>query len=688
MNQFPAEFENKRDVVPDLTLVVRDLIIAAIIQWSGKTELGSADNRDAFTPVRPPKPEMGDLAFGCFPLAKIMRKGPPQIATELAPVINDALLGAADRGEIAEIKQVAALGPYVNISFTGESLSALICNRIAAAAAPFGGPLPPTGQRTMIEYSAPNTNKPFHLGHVRNNLLGLSLCNILAAAGEEVIPVNLVNDRGVHIAKSMIAYDTWGEGSTPESTGEKGDHFVGRYYVRFSQELELEKSKLAKEEGLDLSELDDAQKRDLENRLPLTMQARQWLRRWEAEDPVIRKLWKQMNGWVYGGFDATYKRLGCKFKKWYLESDTYGLGKELVESGLAKGLFSRHQDGSVWAHLEDQGLKDKILQRADGTSVYITQDLGTAVLKHDEFKMNRSIYIVASEQLLHFKLLFALLNKLGFEWASGCRHLSYGLVTLPHGLGKLKSREGRAVDADTLLDELTDIAKRKAKEGGFVTDESIDLNRLADQIGQGALKLYLLQVGAEKNIMFDPDATLDFEGDTGPAVQYSHARICSIARKALSEKIITEEQLVQADLDLPFDDLGTGSPVPSPQAATAKAAPVEKPAAWTAVSRAIGLVPDSVDLTELVTEEEKRLCLELAFFPAALGAAVEQLSPSPIAGYLLNLTKAYARFYHCCPVLRADSESLVLARLHVSLTVAATLRRGLSLLGIDAPDAM
>ncbi len=686
MNLNSQDNQNSPGAAGDITLILRDLIIAALNSRFGDIELGAADNLQAFTPVRPPKPDMGDLAFACFPLAKTLRKAPPQIATELTPVIETALVSAAGRGEIAAIKSVTALGPYVNICFVGESLAEYICGRISSAAAPYGKAMPSTGLRTLIEYSAPNTNKPLHLGHVRNNLLGLSLSNILAAAGEEVIPVNLVNDRGVHIAKSMIAYHTWGGKSTPESTGQKGDHFVGKYYVRFNQELEVAKAELAETEGLDLNQLDDGQKREIENRTSLSRQGREWLLKWEAEDPVIRELWQKMNGWVYEGFDATYKRLGCTFKKWYLESNTYKLGKELVQEGLSKGIFSRHDDGSIWAHLDEVGLTDKILQRSDGTSVYITQDLGTAVLKQKEFNANRSIYVVGSEQLHHFKLLFILLGKLGFDWADGCRHLSYGLVTLPHGMGKLKSREGRAVDADTLLDELATIARRKAAEGGVVSDNSLDLDILADQIGQGALKMYLLQVGAEKNIQFDPDATLDFEGDTGPAVQYSHARICSIVRKAITEEKISVDQLVQADLPDAFSTLGTGSPISSP--ATTDGSGPEKPTNWVAVSRAVGLREDCVDLSGLVTEEEKRLCLELSFFTTALNAAATQLSPSPVAGYLLDLTKSYARFYHSCPVLRAETTPLTLARIHLSLSVASTLRRGLALLGIDAPDAM
>ncbi|MCK4303901.1 MAG: arginine--tRNA ligase, partial [Candidatus Eisenbacteria sp.] len=644
----------------------------------------------------------GDLAFACFPLAKVFGKSPAEIATQMIPVGQVCLDEAAQQGQIPEVDSLQAVGPYMNLHFRPGSLASFICSQVANANPPYGAPLPKSGQLVMVEYSAPNTNKPLHVGHIRNNLLGLSLCNILAATGDEVIPVNLVNDRGIHIAKSMLAYRKWGGGQTPESTGRKGDHLVGEFYVRFNRTVEEEKADLAREEGLDLTQLDKDAKLALEDRTSLMRETREVLRKWEEGDPEVRALWEKMNRWVYAGFDETYSRLGCIFKKWYFESETYMSGKQLVEDGLNRGIFQRHPDGSVWARLEEEGLKDKILLRADGTSVYITQDLGTAVLKFAEFGMDRSLYVVASEQNLHFQLLFTLLHKLGFAWADGCHHLSYGMVNLRGGMGKLKSREGRAVDADNLLDELARIAKDKAQTGGYVTDSRVDLDTLADAIGQGALKMYLLQVGAEKNIQFDPDTTLDFEGDTGPAVQYSHARICSIARKALATGKIALEDLVVADLPQPFAGLGTGSPV----AATAKrfpsagqaipesgsspsrgATPVD-PVVAARVSRSVGLQPERADTSLLEAEEERHLCLELALFPSVLKFAAAQMSPAPVAGYLLDLTKAYARFYHNCPVLRAESEPLTRARLHLSLVVAATLRRGLSLLGIHAPDAM
>lgn len=706
MNDRPKSAGKDAGPSNDLTLAVRDLLVDALIAWSRRSaeELGYAEDPEAFSVTRPPRPEMGDLAFACFPLARILRKKPAAIAAELIPAAWDRLREAAASGRIPDVEELEVVGPYLNIRFKASSLAAFVCAKVAGAAPPYGAALPTTGRRTMVEYSAPNTNKPMHLGHARNSLLGLSLCNILAAAGDEVIPVNLINDRGIHIAKSMVAYRKWGEGTTPEDTGWKGDHFVGEFYVRYNKALKDEIAQLARESGLDPEKLDEKTAHSLEERCPLMNETRECLRKWEQGDPEIRALWKKMNAWVYAGFDETYLRLGCTFKKWYFESDTYQSGKQLVEDGLSRALFDRHPDGSIWALLEDEGLTDKILMRADGTSVYITQDLGTAVLKFNDFQMERSIYVVASEQNLHFKLLFALLDKLGFPWAKGCYHLSYGLVTLPGGMGKLKSREGRTVDADDLLDELAAIARRKAQQGGYVTATDVDLAALADAIGQGALKMYLLQVNAEKNIQFDPDERLDFEGDTGPAVQYSHARICSITRKALVEGKIELDDLEQIDLPQPFAGLGTGSPVKAPSRAARGApgaaadigndprgdrGPIDSAAEVSgAVSRAVGLKPERVDATLLQNTEEKRLALELAFFPSVVKHAAAQLNPSPVAGYLLDLTKAYARFYHNCPVLRAEKADLMRARLHLSLTAAATLRRGLSLLGIHAPDAM
>jgi arginyl-tRNA synthetase len=683
----------------DLTVALREAILSSIVAASGESAaaLGFAGQGEAIGPVRPPRADMGDFAIPCFPLAKPLRRSPAEIAASLAPAVEQEVSRRAASGTLPRLARIATAGPYINLFLDAGSLAAWVTARIAAGQAPYGAPLPATGRRTLIEYSAPNTNKPLHLGHVRNNLLGLSLCHVLAAAGEEVIPVNLVNDRGIHIAKSMVAYARWGKGATPASAGKKGDHFVGDFYVRFGQAMKAEADELARGRGFDPAALDEDTRRGIEDETSLMAAARECLRRWEEGDPATRVLWQTMNGWVYSGFDETYARLGCTFRTWYLESETYKLGKALVDEGVARGIFQRAVDNSVWAPLEarapEQGLKDKLLLRSDGTSVYITQDLGTAVRKFEDFHMDRSIYVVGSEQIHHFRVLFLLLRMLGFAWAESCHHLSYGLIELPHGMGKLKSREGRAVDADDLLDELAVLAQRKAQAGGVATQAGIDPAALGDVIGQGALKMYLLQVGAEKNITFDPDSTLEFEGDTGPAVQYSHARICSILRKALAEGRVSRADLCTVALPQPFAGLGTGSPVkgrPAPRAgaqdgARGIASGVDESAL---VSSAAGLRPGCVDPALLTAPEEKLLTLELARFPASLLAAAEQLSPSPVATYLLELTKTYARFYHSCPVLRAESEERFRARLHLCLAVAATLRRGLALLGIQAPDAM
>ncbi len=681
----------------DLTLALRHEILEAAAAWSRQSlaALGEAADLEACLLTRPPKPELGDFAFPCFPLAKALRRSPAQIAAELVAPALERFRDAARAERIPAVAQVAPAGPYLNIHLDAGDLARFVCARVATGAPPYGAALPATGRRTVVEYSGPNTNKPLHLGHVRNNVLGMGMCHILAAVGEDVVPVNIVNDRGIHIAKSMVAYRHWGAGRAPESEGVKGDHFVGEFYVRYAAKVEAEKAELARREGLDPDALSDEDDRRLEEACPLTQETRETLRAWEEGDPDTRALWSLMNGWVYSGFDETYARLGCVFRKWYLESDTYELGKVAVRKGIAEGIFVRHADGSVWAPLEQEGLKDKILLRADGTSVYITQDIGTAELRHDDFHMDRMIYVVASEQNLHFQLLFTLLRKLGHRWADACHHLNYGMVNLPHGAGKLKSREGRKVDADTMLDELAAIARRKAEEGGYASSAEVDVDLLADAIGQGALKLYLLAVSAEKDITFDPDKTLDFEGDTGPAVQYSHARIRSIARKALAEGRITVADLVTGEIPRPFAHLGTASPVPAPALAPWRRWPWRRAADTTgrapeaaAASQATGLAPERVRPELLSAPEEKRLALELAYLPAVLRQAAAQLSPSPLANYLLDLTKTYARFYHNCPVLRAESEELMRGRLHLSLATAAALRRGLALLGIDAPDAM
>jgi arginyl-tRNA synthetase len=562
------------------------------------------------------------------------------------------------------VVEVTAAGPYVNLRFDLGRLAAWLLSAILEGAPPFVEDLPPTGSKTMVEYSAPNTNKPLHLGHVRNNVLGMSLSNILEAMGESVVRANLVNDRGIHICKSMIAYRNWGEGKSPTDAGMKSDHFVGHYYTMFDQELKKERAQSEHASASSTDAADEESRRNDEatgedaflSESKLMGQARDCLIGWEAGDAETRALWKRMNDWVYEGFRQTYERMGCRFDRWYYESETYRLGKDVVEEGLAKGVFYRKSDGSVWARLESAGLNDKILLRSDGTSVYITQDLGTAIRKHEDEGMDRSLYVVGSEQILHFKNLFAILQILGFPWADGCHHVSYGLITLPRGMGKLKSREGRSVDADAMLDELHDLAVRKIEdaisEGKLDRDEVGDLSQAAERVGQAALKIYLLQVSSDKNILYDPDSTLQFTGDTGPAIQYSHARIHGILRKGMERGLVSPDEMEGDD--------------PS----------------------RIRVRSESLDTSLLQDPHERALLLQLMEFPRALSNSARNLTPSHIANYLLELTKVFARFYHNCPVLRAELHALVLARLQLCLATARVIQRGLGILTVEAPERM
>ena len=621
-------------------------LVGALVEPLGLSPEDLLDVARALELAPPPNADLGDLSMGCFPLAKRLREAPPRVAEKIARAKPGELgprMGPYGSGPAPEISSLEAVGPYVNIRFAAGTLEAWLLPVILGGAPPYAGSLPPTGSKVVVEYSGPNTNKPLHLGHVRNNVLGMSLANILEAGGESVVRVNIVNDRGIHICKSMVAYDRWGGGASPSGSGEKPDHFVGRYYALFDQKLKEERGRWEEAGGAGGEDAFLAESRLME-------EIRECLRRWEAGEPSSRALWKRMNDWVYEGFHATYARMGCRFDRWYLESETYQRGKAIVEEGLAKGVFYRKEDGSVWARLEPAGLEDKLLLRSDGTSVYITQDLGTAVIRYEDERMDRSLYVVGSEQALHFKNLFATLKRLGYPWADGCRHVSYGLVTLPRGMGKLKSREGRSADADTLLDELHELAFRKIEEavaeGKLDRDEVGDLSQAAERVGQAALKIYLLQVNSDKNIVYDPDATLAFTGDTGPAIQYSHARIHGILRKAAERGLVSEA--------------GTSDPGPTAGA----------------------------DTTLLTDPNEKDLVARLLAFPRCLETAHRTLAPSPVANYLLDLTKSFARFYHNCPVLRAEPRGLALARLDLSRATAAVLKRGLELLTVEAPDRM
>jgi arginyl-tRNA synthetase len=480
----------------------------------------------------------------------------------------------------------------------------------------------------MIEYSSPNTNKPLHLGHIRNNLLGYSLAEIMKANGYKVVKTNIVNDRGIHICKSMLAWKKWGNGETPQSSGKKGDHLIGDYYVKFDKEY---KNELA---GLKASGLPE---KEAEEKSSLMNEAREMLRRWEAGDPETVNLWKTMNSWVYAGFDETYKALGVDFDKIYYESQTYLEGKEKVLEGLKKGIFYRKDDGSVWADLTSDGLDEKLLLRADGTSVYMTQDIGTAKLRFDDYPVNKMVYVVGNEQNYHFQVLSLLLDKLGFEFGKGLVHFSYGMVELPEG--KMKSREGTVVDADDLLEEMVRTAREMAEELGKLegySEEAIaEVSRI---VGLGALKYFILKVDPRKNMVFNPKESIDFNGNTGPFIQYTYARIQSVLRKAAEEGIELTSGIFDRDIPL--------------------------------------------------NEKEESLIQQLSGFPEIIAEAAANFSPALIANYLYDLVKEYNQFYHDYSILKEENPDLKKCRLIISANVGKIVETGFGLLGIKVPERM
>lgn len=487
----------------------------------------------------------------------------------------------------------------------------------------------------MVEYSSPNTNKPLHLGHVRNNLLGWSLAQIMQANGNRVVKTNIVNDRGIHICKSMLAWKKWGNGATPESTGKKGDHLIGDYYVAFDQHYRAELAELTakfKAEGMTDEE---AEKRAKEES-PLMKEAHDMLVRWEQGDEEVRALWKKMNDWVYQGFDETYKAMGVGFDKIYYESETYLEGKAKVEEGLAKGLFFRKPDGSVWADLSNEGLDQKLLLRADGTSVYMTQDIGTADLRFKDYPIDKMIYVVGNEQNYHFQVLSILLDRLGFKWGKELVHFSYGMVELPNG--KMKSREGTVVDADDLMEEMVSAARRTSEElGKFADMTENERNEIARIVGMGALKYFILKVDARKNMLFNPEESIDFNGNTGPFIQYTYARIRSIMRKAEAEGIV---------------------------------------------------LPSVLPSTLPLNEKEVQLIQKLNSFEAVVEQAGKDYSPSGIANYCYELTKDFNQFYHDYSILNAESGEAKTLRLALAKNVAKTIKNGMQLLGIEVPERM
>lgn len=474
----------------------------------------------------------------------------------------------------------------------------------------------------LVEYCSPNTNKPIHLGHIRNNLLGFSLANILKASGKNVKKVQIINDRGIHICKSMLAWQEFGDGETPESSGLKGDHLVGKYYVMFDHQYKKEVAELIKK---------GADSKIAEEKAPILLKAKEMLLKWEAKDKEIIDLWKKMNSWVYDGFEATYKRLGVDFDKNYYESETYLLGKEVVENGLDSGVFYKKDDGSVWIDLSSEGLDEKIILRSDGTAVYMTQDIGTAIKRHEDFNFSHMTYTVGNEQDYHFKVLFLILEKLGYSWAKSCYHLSYGMVDLPSG--KMKSREGTAVDADDLMEDMFQNAKSIAEELGKIdVSKNNETNELYETVGMGALKYFMLKVDPKKRMLFDPKESIDFNGNTGPFIQYTYARIQSILRKNTLEIKIDE------DSD--------------------------------------------------ITDKERALIISLLAFPKIIQEAANSFSPALIANYAYEIVKDFNSYYQSTPILGADSTSIISFRVALSQQVAQVIKSSMSLLGINVPQRM
>lgn len=555
----------------------------------------------------------GQVTIVVFPIVRFSKKSPEETANDIGSFLQQ---------NVAEVTGFNVVKGFLNLVIAESYWIDLFNNTLLQ---PDFLAIKPRGEKVMVEYSSPNTNKPLHLGHVRNNLLGYSVSELLKADGYDVIKVNLVNDRGIHICKSMLAWQNWGNGETPESSGLKGDHLVGKYYVVFDKEYKKEIETLVAE-----GQTEEEAKKNA----PLIKAAQQMLLQWEQGDTEVVGLWEKMNGWVYAGFDVTYKKLGVDFDKYYYESNTYLLGKDTVEEGLAKGVFFKKEDGSVWIDLTADGLDQKLVLRADGTSVYITQDLGTAQMKYDDFGMDKSIYVVGNEQDYHFKVLFLILEKLGKSWAKGLYHLSYGMVDLPSG--KMKSREGTVVDADDLVNEMVETAKQKTEELGKTNDFSeADKEDLYTTIGLGALKYFLLKVEPKKRLLFDPAESIDFQGNTGPFIQYTHARIKSL--------------LSRADYHYAVADYSN-----------------------------IKLTPTELEMVML-----------LAKYPTEISEAAKAYSPAFIANYLYEVAKLFNKFYHeTPPIIKEEDTAAKQHRLNLCKIAADVIKSGMGILGIKVPERM
>lgn len=577
----------------------------------------------------PPKPEMGDLAFPLFAYAKAFSKAPNVLAQELSARVN-ALDG--DFGANKPDGEAFALGPYMNVRVNMDSVVSQMYGKIKAGGASYGHSNLLGTKKVMIEFSCPNTNKPLHLGHVRNDCIGQSMSQILKACGADVMKVNLINNRGVHICKSMLAYQKFGNGETPESSGIKGDHLVGNYYVRFAQweAHELEKDTAANiAKGMSEEEAKALAKKENGP----DMEAQAMLRKWEQGDPQVMDLWKLMNGWTLAGVAQTYERTGISFDKYYYESDTYKLGKDKVLEGLERGIFQKADDGSIFIDNSDIGLDRKILLRRDGTSIYITQDIGTAINRHEDWPFDSLIYVVASEQNYHFKVLFHVLEKLGYSWAKDLHHLSYGMVFLPEG--KMKSREGTVVDADNLIDDLTKMAKDQILEKGREGDLD-DVDGTAHKIALGALNYYILQFNPNKDFVFNPKESLSFNGNTGPYLQYMGARISSMLRK--------------------YDE---------------------------AAYHDVAFNPAALSL-----EDEREMLKMLASFPEVVGKACTQYDPSIVCAFLYDLSKKFSHWYHDNQILKADTPELVKARVSLCEMVLQVMKNAFDLVGIPFLEKM
>ena len=603
---------------------IEDKLVASVI--SGLKALYGQEVPEKMVQMQKTKKEFeGHLTLVVFPFLKMSRKGPEQTAQEIGEYLK------ANEPAVAAFNVIKG---FLNLTIASATWIELL-NEIQADEQYGLVKATETSPLVMIEYSSPNTNKPLHLGHVRNNLLGNALANIVAANGNKVVKTNIVNVRGIHICKSMLAWKKYGNGETPETSGKKGDHLVGDYYVSFDKHYKAELAELMAgftAQGMS----DDEAKAKAEAASPLMQEAREMLVKWEAGDPEVRGLWEMMNNWVYAGFDETYKKMGVSFDKIYYESNTYLEGKEKVMEGLEKGFFFKKEDGSVWADLTAEGLDHKLLLRGDGTSVYMTQDIGTAKLRFADYPIDKMIYVVGNEQNYHFQVLSILLDKLGFEWGKSLVHFSYGMVELPEG--KMKSREGTVVDADDLMEEMISTAKETSQElgklDGLTQEEADDIARI---VGLGALKYFILKVDARKNMTFNPKESIDFNGNTGPFIQYTYARIQSVLRKAAESGIVIPEQ-----------------------------------------------IPAGIELSE----KEEGLIQMVADFAAVVKQAGEDYSPSIIANYTYDLVKEYNQFYHDYSILREENEAVKVFRIALSANVAKVVRLGMNLLGIEVPSRM